>query len=374
MDNNSQVITCKKLKPTIHPSLWCRSCTLNLKKRCTGVTQKDEENVVPPENSSLGRKKRARSEDLAPTPLRPMATSIDEKWVQCEGCDTWRRLPDSVDTNSLPEKWYCWMNIWDSLGNKCVPAYSGKVVESRSPRPASAPDFGTAPERFKRLVSKKTERTMITPTTTSTLNNNTSLAEVLGLKTVEKVKELCRSHGVRTTRAGTNGGRKSKGELIQGLIEAGLTHLDESFDLINPSTVKARRRRFPLQFTNVPGPSAATSTTNMASKVISQSPLFAAAAVVEARDAPHTLDSLAEAACTILGLSTSTDENSNDSFQADFPTSLQPNDNCVSPTNTNEVSSRPPQCVPIKPFNVPFHGGYVAAPLALPPHQVEKES
>jgi hypothetical protein len=30
----------------------------------------------------------------------------NQNWIQCEGCDTWRHLPDSVDMTALPEKWY----------------------------------------------------------------------------------------------------------------------------------------------------------------------------------------------------------------------------------------------------------------------------
>jgi hypothetical protein len=30
----------------------------------------------------------------------------EEKWVQCEGCEKWRRLPAHVDVSALPDKWY----------------------------------------------------------------------------------------------------------------------------------------------------------------------------------------------------------------------------------------------------------------------------
>ena len=41
------------------------------------------------------------------------------QWVQCEKCDKWRRLPSTIDSSSLPEKWYCSMNTWDIALAKC---------------------------------------------------------------------------------------------------------------------------------------------------------------------------------------------------------------------------------------------------------------
>eukprot|EP00211_Chloroparvula_japonica_P003774 CAMPEP_0119128136 /NCGR_PEP_ID=MMETSP1310-20130426/6404_1 /TAXON_ID=464262 /ORGANISM="Genus nov. species nov., Strain RCC2339" /LENGTH=703 /DNA_ID=CAMNT_0007118445 /DNA_START=134 /DNA_END=2241 /DNA_ORIENTATION=- len=37
-------------------------------------------------------------------------TLPDVLWAQCDSCLKWRRLPDSVAKNSLPKKWYCYMN------------------------------------------------------------------------------------------------------------------------------------------------------------------------------------------------------------------------------------------------------------------------
>ena len=29
----------------------------------------------------------------------------EEKWVCCERCEKWRKLPDHVDVDALPEQW-----------------------------------------------------------------------------------------------------------------------------------------------------------------------------------------------------------------------------------------------------------------------------
>ncbi|KAK7154228.1 hypothetical protein R3I94_007552 [Phoxinus phoxinus] len=38
-------------------------------------------------------------------PKRP-----DQNWAQCDNCLKWRKLPDGIDTNKLPEKWFCRLN------------------------------------------------------------------------------------------------------------------------------------------------------------------------------------------------------------------------------------------------------------------------
>nr|XP_023697729.1 MORC family CW-type zinc finger protein 3-like isoform X1 [Paramormyrops kingsleyae] len=34
----------------------------------------------------------------------------DQNWVQCDNCQRWRRLPDGIDSNLLPDEWFCYMN------------------------------------------------------------------------------------------------------------------------------------------------------------------------------------------------------------------------------------------------------------------------
>ena len=39
--------------------------------------------------------------------------------VQCESCDKWRMLPPTVDTDTLPESWYCELNDFDKARSRC---------------------------------------------------------------------------------------------------------------------------------------------------------------------------------------------------------------------------------------------------------------
>uniref|UniRef100_H3AL31 MORC family CW-type zinc finger 3 n=1 Tax=Latimeria chalumnae TaxID=7897 RepID=H3AL31_LATCH len=34
----------------------------------------------------------------------------DQNWVQCDSCLKWRKLPDGINPDKLPDKWYCWSN------------------------------------------------------------------------------------------------------------------------------------------------------------------------------------------------------------------------------------------------------------------------
>ena len=40
----------------------------------------------------------------------------EQQWVQCEKrkCGKWRKVPFHIDPESLPDKWTCAMNYWDT--------------------------------------------------------------------------------------------------------------------------------------------------------------------------------------------------------------------------------------------------------------------
>lgn len=44
-----------------------------------------------------------------PSPV-PALSAAEEKWVQCDKCSKWRRLPPDVNVDKLPTRWYCSMN------------------------------------------------------------------------------------------------------------------------------------------------------------------------------------------------------------------------------------------------------------------------
>ncbi|KAK0151313.1 MORC family CW-type zinc finger protein 3 [Merluccius polli] len=43
-------------------------------------------------------------------PVEDTEKSPDQNWVQCSSCQQWRKLPDGINTDDLPENWFCNMN------------------------------------------------------------------------------------------------------------------------------------------------------------------------------------------------------------------------------------------------------------------------
>jgi hypothetical protein len=48
-----------------------------------------------------------------------VAEEVDAPWACCDRCSKWRKLPLTVDSSTLPEQWFCEMNIWDTEHNTC---------------------------------------------------------------------------------------------------------------------------------------------------------------------------------------------------------------------------------------------------------------
>ncbi|GMI32960.1 hypothetical protein TrCOL_g2963 [Triparma columacea] len=53
------------------------------------------------------------------TDLKTRSLSQNENWVLCDSCQKWRLLPPHADMESLPDKWYCELNIYDERRNNC---------------------------------------------------------------------------------------------------------------------------------------------------------------------------------------------------------------------------------------------------------------
>lgn len=73
------------------------------------VDDSNHNNITDKNNINSGIKRRKR-EDLIPMKVN---------WVQCDHCSKWRSVDPSVSEESLPEKWFCYMNTWDELHNSC---------------------------------------------------------------------------------------------------------------------------------------------------------------------------------------------------------------------------------------------------------------
>ncbi|GFO16757.1 MORC family CW-type Zinc finger protein 4 [Plakobranchus ocellatus] len=124
----------------------------------------------------------------------------DWTWAQCDRCLKWRRLPDSVDPDSLPAKWYCRFNP-DATHNRCdIP--EEPEDEDLAVKPKFTKTFKKKQEETKRqqrMIQLEIERkqngaaSSSRPPASSSLNSEEPLkrkATVESLPTVEN-KKLC---------------------------------------------------------------------------------------------------------------------------------------------------------------------------------------
>ncbi|XP_029690866.1 MORC family CW-type zinc finger protein 3a isoform X2 [Takifugu rubripes] len=51
-----------------------------------------------------------KQEDPKSIPAEDAVKRPDQNWVQCDECLKWRKLPDGIDCDKLPNKWFCLMN------------------------------------------------------------------------------------------------------------------------------------------------------------------------------------------------------------------------------------------------------------------------
>ncbi|CAL8268402.1 unnamed protein product [Lota lota] len=56
------------------------------------------------------RFKRKKSNPSDNVPVEETEKRLDQNWAQCDECQQWRRLPDGINTEKLPEEWFCYMN------------------------------------------------------------------------------------------------------------------------------------------------------------------------------------------------------------------------------------------------------------------------
>ncbi|XP_056611497.1 MORC family CW-type zinc finger protein 3-like isoform X2 [Triplophysa dalaica] len=48
--------------------------------------------------------------DQSTVPMEEIPECPDQNWVQCDDCMKWRKLPDGINPDKLPENWFCRMN------------------------------------------------------------------------------------------------------------------------------------------------------------------------------------------------------------------------------------------------------------------------
>ncbi|KAL6485055.1 hypothetical protein MHYP_G00071000 [Metynnis hypsauchen] len=66
-------------------------------------------------------------------PVEDIVKRPDQNWAQCDGCLKWRKLPDGIDTEKLPEKWFCHLNP-DPQFRSCTAEEEPEDSDDEQPR------------------------------------------------------------------------------------------------------------------------------------------------------------------------------------------------------------------------------------------------
>ncbi|OQR84250.1 hypothetical protein ACHHYP_13676 [Achlya hypogyna] len=111
--------------------------------------------VAPSEDTSVALTGRDKKKKKKKRPSSTRQVQVDEafvedlddheaKWVQCDSCRKWRTVPQELDLDAMPEKWYCKMNHWAKAFASCdVPE---EVVEPKKKKQKmDAPEAATPP-------------------------------------------------------------------------------------------------------------------------------------------------------------------------------------------------------------------------------------
>ncbi|CAL8369232.1 unnamed protein product [Arctogadus glacialis] len=54
--------------------------------------------------------KRENSNRSNNVPIEEEEKCPDQNWAQCDKCQQWRRMPDGINNDKLPDEWFCYMN------------------------------------------------------------------------------------------------------------------------------------------------------------------------------------------------------------------------------------------------------------------------
>ncbi|KAK7248222.1 hypothetical protein SO694_00081185 [Aureococcus anophagefferens] len=93
-----------------------------------------------PRRGPRGRRAARARAGARPRPRAAAAAAPPDppQWVQCDGCQKWRKIPAAVDTSRLPERWFCQLNHWDAARRSCeaprAPSPATRAARARARR------------------------------------------------------------------------------------------------------------------------------------------------------------------------------------------------------------------------------------------------
>lgn len=76
------------------------------------------------------------------------AEEDEAKWVQCDNCKKWRTVPQDFDLSTMPERWYCHMNTWNTDFASCEVAEED--AKQRTPQKTALPERPSLKKKSKK--------------------------------------------------------------------------------------------------------------------------------------------------------------------------------------------------------------------------------
>ncbi|XP_043927483.1 MORC family CW-type zinc finger protein 3 [Protopterus annectens] len=136
------VIECNFLKPTHNKQDFDYTKEYRLTMAALGQKLNDYWNEM--------KVKRNQEDPQNLIPVEDVQKRPDQNWVQCDACLKWRKLPDGIIPEKLPEKWFCYMNP-DPQFRSCNVAEEPEDVDDV---------FPTYEKTYKKLEQKDREKKM----------------------------------------------------------------------------------------------------------------------------------------------------------------------------------------------------------------------
>jgi hypothetical protein len=80
---------------------------------------KPTRNEFPAEPAGFVAENVAAAAATATFSSKSFMASVEDEWVECEKCFKWRRLPNHISADSIPDVWECSMNTWNAKYSIC---------------------------------------------------------------------------------------------------------------------------------------------------------------------------------------------------------------------------------------------------------------
>ncbi|XP_030199226.1 MORC family CW-type zinc finger protein 3 isoform X4 [Gadus morhua] len=137
------------------------------------------------------RFKRKNSNRSNNVPIEEEEKRPDQNWAQCDKCQKWRRMPDGINNDKLPEEWFCYMNP-DPQFRRCETMEEQEDPDSEQPANPKTYKIQEKDKKkhekikeFKKTSTLKKTRTPKEGASASGVSTSSSHPAVLGLKRLQ---------------------------------------------------------------------------------------------------------------------------------------------------------------------------------------------